>query len=206
MNVATSIVSVAVRAQTYKNLLYLLLALPAAMLYNSILTVGFILGMLSLPVLVGIGILVATLGIARSLAVFERYVANRLLAVSIAASGDTLSRGGLRAAVRSCVDSPWTWHALGFLLLRSAVGVLVIVLLFALATAVELLSAPAQYPTTIEFGQANGQPVTWTIDTLPGAVGSAAAGATAVLILLNVSNGVAYASGRMAESLLDTSD
>lgn len=121
-------------------------------------------------------------------------------------SDDTLSRSGLRAAARSCVDSPWTWHALGFLLLRSAVGVLVIVLIFVLAGAIELLSAPVRYPTTVEFGQVNGQPVTWTIDTLPGAVGGAAAGAIGVVIVLHISNGVAYASKRMAEALLDTSD
>lgn len=75
-------------------------------------------------------------------------------------------------------------------------------MVFAFVSAVQLVAAPLQYPTAVEFGELNGEPVVWSIDALPEALGALAVGLVALVVVLNVVNGVAYVAERMAEAML----
>lgn len=88
-----------VRLQTYKNLLYLLLALPLGFAYAFVLTFGLVLGLLLFVVGIGIVILVATLFGFRIVADFERLLANVLLRVDLSAYDDqSRPAGGSRVS------------------------------------------------------------------------------------------------------------
>ncbi|WP_323170995.1 sensor domain-containing protein [Natrialba sp. PRR66] len=84
---AADVEAVAAERQTYRNLCYLLLAIPIGIVYQFGLTLGF-LGAIFAVVLVGIPILLCTIVGARYLAAFERRLANRLLTTDIRRPAD----------------------------------------------------------------------------------------------------------------------
>lgn len=190
--------------QTYRNLLYLLLAVPFGMLYYLLFGIGLVLGLLSAIVLVGVAILVGLLLGARAAAGFERWLANALLGLELRRYDDvpTTESGGLLAGIRPYVDAPSTWRAVGFLSLKTLVAVCCLVGLVLFATIVSLLAAPVRYPTAVEFGEVNGEPVVWSIETIPEAALAGALGAVLLLGFVHAANGVAYVCGRMAVALL----
>lgn len=192
-----------VDGQTYKNLLYLVLAFPLGLLYWSILTFGFVFGLFLTIFAVGIAILVATVAAARVLAQFERWLANRLLTVDLEEPDDRPPSEGTWSSVRAILDAPSTWRGIGFLTLKLWVGIFGLVLLASLVNVLDLLTAPIRYPYSVEFGTVNEQPVVWSIDTLPEAVLAVPLAVVAGIIVLNVANGFAYAAERMAAALLD---
>lgn len=199
---AREILGVVTNFGTYKRLLYLVLAFPLGLLYFSILLVGFTLGLVFAVVIVGIGILLATIGGARVIAHLERWLANRLLGTDIEEPTDLRAGDGLLAKSRALVDARSTWWALGFSWLKFWVGIVGLVLLAFLINAIQLLTAPVRYPVEIEFGTVNDDPVAWTIDTLPEAALAVPVALAAILVLLHVTNGVGYVAARMAESML----
>src|SRR5918994_7344843 len=69
--------------QSYRNLLYLLLALPLGVVYVTILAVGLSAGAGLAVVLVGIVLLLATVFALRGMAMVERVLARRLLQIGI---------------------------------------------------------------------------------------------------------------------------
>src|SRR5699024_4812274 len=75
--------SVAWRPQTYRNLVYLAVALPLGIAYVVILGVGLSAGAGLAVILVGLAILLATLFAIRAMAALERMLARRLLRVAI---------------------------------------------------------------------------------------------------------------------------
>jgi hypothetical protein len=203
---ALPIVGVLVDGRTYRHLLYLLLAIPLGFLYSALFSFGFTFGVVLSLVLVGVVILVATLIGARIAAGFERWLANRLLGTDLERYDDVpADANGAVAGVRKYVDAPSTWRGVGFLSLKFFVTVIAIVPLFALANGLSLLLAPARYPYVTEFGESNGEPVTWAIETLPESLLAAAIGVVAVLAALHVTNLVAYVCRQMAIALLGES-
>jgi len=197
--------TVPVRGQTYKNLLYLLIALPLGFLYGGLLGFGFIFGIVTLVVGVGVLILLATLGVVRLVAGLERWLANALLRVDLRQPEDLRSADGLWGTFRAIVDAHSTWRGLGFVTMKLWLGVVGIVLLVFLWSAVELATAPLRYPLTVEFGELNGEPITWSIATLSEAALAVPIGIAAALVLLHVANATAYAAERMAGALLESS-
>ena len=75
--------AVAWQSQTYRNLLYLALALPLGVVYVAILAAGLSAGAGLAVILIGLAILLATLFAIRAMAALERMLARRLLRVAI---------------------------------------------------------------------------------------------------------------------------
>lgn len=191
--------------QTYKNVLYLVLAFPLGLLFTTVLVFGFVFGLLLTVVVVGVGVLIGTVVAARGLADVERRVANALLTVNLRDPADLREAEGALAEVRRYLEAPSTWRGLGFLVLKFWLGVVGLVLLAVLIGAGELLTAPLRYPLAVELGTLNGRPVAWVIDTALEAVLAVPVGALLALVALNLANGFAYVAQRMAIALLDGS-
>lgn len=200
------VLGVAVDGQTYRNLGYLLLAFPLGLLYVSAIGFGFVFGLLLAVVGVGLAIWLGVLVGATVAADLERTLANALLSVELSAPDDRAETGGTLTTVRSYVEAASTWRALGFLQLKFAFGLVGFLLLVFGLNAIQLLTAPLRYPYSVEFGTVNGQPVAWTVGSLPEALLAVPLGAVLGLLLLHVANGFAYVAGQAAVGLLDGSD
>lgn len=199
----TRFLGVVTERQTYRNLLYLVLAFPLGFFYGMVLGFGFVFGLVLSVVIVGVGILLGTVLLARVLATFERWLANALLRLELSEPDDRPESENTLEKIKAALDAASTWRGLGFLTLKFWVGIVGLLVLIFLVSLFDLLTAPLRYPTTVEFGELNDEPVTWTIDTLPEALLAVPLGVLVVLVLLHVSNGFAYATARMAEALLD---
>lgn len=199
---------VVARKRTYKHLCYLLLAIPLGVVYYTLLFLGLGIGTVLLLVAVGIPILIGTVFGSRLLAAFERWLANALLELDLRTPDDvrSASGGGPGASIRRYLDAPSTWRGLGFLIMKAWIGVVALILLFVLATVVDLLTSPLEYPAAVEFGTVNERPITWTIDTLPELAVAVSLGIGLGLVFLHVVNAFAYVVGRIAVALLDGSD
>lgn len=203
-----AVLGVAVEGQTYRNLAYLLLAFPLGLTYVGALGFGFVFGLLLAVVGIGIVIWFAVLVGARGVASLERQLANALLAVEVAEPNDRsgASEGGTLATIRSYVEAASTWRALGFVQMKFFFGMVGLLVLLFGVNAIQLVTAPLRYPYSVEFGTVNGQPVAWTVGTLPEALLAVPLGAALGLLLLHVANGFAYVAGQAAVGLLDGSD
>lgn len=189
--------------QTYKNLAYFVVAFPLGIVYSFVLGFGFLFGIGLSVVLVGIGVLIGLLFVVRALAGFERWLANGLLGVGVEAPDGRVEGGReARSTVRASLAAESTWRGLGFLVLKLWTGVVGVFLFVAFATVVSMLAAVVRLPHVIEFGEVNGEPVTWTVESLPEAALAAALGLLFGVILVHLTNGFAYAARRMARSLL----
>ncbi|MXV62590.1 histidine kinase [Natronorubrum sp. JWXQ-INN-674] len=204
---AGDILGVVTDRQAYKNLCYLLLALPLGFIYGMPLLFGFTFGLFFSVLLIGIPILLATVFGTRLAAGLERIVANALLEVDLESPDDVRSPpdGGLLATIRAYLDAASTWRGLGFVLLKFWIWFVSILLLIALATILSVLTAPLHYPYEAELITVNDEPITWTIGTLPEAFLALGVGAILAVVFVHLSNGFAYVAGRMAVALLDGS-
>jgi hypothetical protein len=191
--------------QTYRNLAYLILAFPLTMLYWSLFGFGMVLGTLLSIVLVGIGILAVMILVVRAFVTLERWLANSLLTVSLEAPDDVTRGGGTVGDLRGYIDAASTWQGFGFLSLKLFLGILGVVLAYGLVQGVTLLSAGVRRPVNISFGEVNGDPVIWTIETVPEAVLAMGTGVILVLLVLHLANGFGYVAERMALALLGDS-
>lgn len=190
-------------AQTYKNLVYLLLAFPLGLVYYIFVTVGFMLG-LALSILgVGIGLLIATVIAVRFAASFERTLANRLLATSIAPPDDVNRQAqGLVASIRAYLTASSTWRGLGFILLKFWIGILSFILLVSLlGTAVELVLTPL-YPAGALNVEVGNWQVAHSIDTTVQRAVAVPAGVVLGIVALHLLNAFASANATIASSLL----
>ncbi|WP_144799359.1 sensor domain-containing protein [Halorubrum depositum] len=199
---ALPVVGVVADGRTYRHLLYLLLAVPLGFVYSTLFTFGVAFGLVLSVALVGLVVLFAALIGARLAAGLERRLANALLGTHLLRPDDLADADGALAGVRKYVDAPSTWAGLGFLSLKFWVSLLAFVPLFLLASALPLVAAPLRYPYEADFGEVNGEPVTWAIDTLPEALIALPLGVVGVLLALHLTNLVAYVSRRMGLALL----
>ncbi|AGB38011.1 sensor domain-containing protein [Natronococcus occultus] len=188
--------------QTYKNVLYLFLAIPLGFFYHMLFGVGLIAGLVLSVVLVGVVILFGTLLAARVVAGFERQLANVLLDTDLRAYDDLEATDGTRSRLRAFLDAPSTWRAVGFLSLKVPIAIVAVLGLFLLASIASLLAAPLRYPTTAEFGEINGEPVTWAIETAPEAALAGVLGAVGLIVFVHLANGVAYVCARICAALV----
>ena len=200
------VVGVVADGRTYRHLLYLLLAVPLGFVYSTLFTFGVAFGLVLSVALIGLVVLFATLIGARLAAGLERRLANALLGTHLVRPDDLADADGALAGVRKYVDAPSTWTGLGFLSLKFWVSLLAFVPLFLLASALPLVAAPLRYPYAADFGEVNGEPATWAIDTLPEALVALPLGVAGVVLALHLANLVAYVSRRMALALLGHSE
>ncbi|MCL9814921.1 sensor domain-containing protein [Natranaeroarchaeum aerophilus] len=193
--------------QTYRHLLYLLLAFPLGLIYYLFVGFGLTFGLVLSVVVVGVAVLAATIGLVRLFAELERRLANALLSTSLGPAGDVDRTGsGVLATVTRYVDAPSTWRGLSFVTMKLWTGIVGLVLIVGLVSAVQMATAPLHYPHRVEFGTVNGEPIAWTINTLPEAALAVPIGGLLILVCLHVTNAVAYVCARIAEALLGSDE
>ena len=157
---ALPVVGVLVDGRTYRNLLYLLLAVPLGFVYSTVFTFGLAFGLALSFVLVGLVVLLVLLIGSRLVAGFERRLANALLGTDLSRPDDLADADGALAGVRTYVDARSTWTGLGFLSLKFWVSLFALVPLVILSSALPLIAAPLRYPYAADFGEVNGEPAT----------------------------------------------
>ena len=204
---ALPVVGVVADGQTYRHLLYLLVALPLAFVYSGYVSFSLVFGLVFSVVLVGIGVLIVAVIGSRLVAGLERWLANRLLGTELVAPDDFLAAAddgsaGATASVRAYLAAPSTWRGLGFLSLKLWVALLAFAPVLVLGNALPLVAAPVRYPFAQEFGEVNGEPVVWTIDAAPEAALAAAVGVVGVLLGLHLTNLIAGGARLMAVAML----
>lgn len=199
---AGSIVRPVVRVRTYRVLAYLLVSIPLALVYWMVLGMGLMVGLVLTVVLVGIPILVGMIVLTRGFASLERWLANRLLALDLERPDDVREADGPLGSVRAYLDAPSTWRDLAFVTLRFWVALVAVLIVAVGVQALQLVSTLVVRPTTVTFGEINGEPVTWTVNSTPEAVLAAIAGGMLVLVVAHLLGGVGYVVARMAEGLL----
>lgn len=208
-NSAASIVGPLADAQTYKNLLYLLLAFPLGMAYYVVLMLGFTLGVGLSILVVGLGVLAGTVIGLRYIASFERWLANTLLGTAIPAPDDVENAGdGIIATVTAYLRASSTWRGLGFVFLKFWIGVLSFVLLVTfLGTGVELLLIPL-FPGGVFNVEIAGWVVARSVETTTEQAVAVPAGAVLALVSVHILNAFAGVNASVASSLLgpETSD
>ena len=109
------------RQQTLWNLAYLVFGLPLGLLYTGLMFLIFLIGFVTIPVLIGIPILVIGAAMTRWANGFERQLAWRWLGVGIPAprSGQGLA---LSARASRFIRDPVTWTSILFLVLKIPIG------------------------------------------------------------------------------------
>ena len=189
--------------QTYRNVLYLLLAFPLGLAYFILVILGFSLGLGLSVLLVGFGILFGTVIALRSIAAFERTLANALLGTDIAAPKDVEKRGpGLLDTATAYVRASSTWRSLGFVLLKFWLGVASFVLLVTfLGTAIELALLPI-YPEGALNVQVFGWKAADTFQTSTQRLLAVPLGIALLVVALPILNAFARVNASAAESLL----
>ncbi|GAB3674735.1 sensor domain-containing protein [Halopiger thermotolerans] len=202
-----TVLGVVADRQTYKNLCYLVLAAPLGMAYYGFVTMGLVVGALLSPIGIGLVVLFVTLLVVHLFAGLERWLANALLDLEVRteAGPDAASVRGVRARIQGYLEAPSTWRGLGFLMVKFPLGIVAILLLIPLLTALSLVTAPLRYPYAPELVTVNDEPITWSIETLPEAVLAVAVAAVIGVLVLHLSNAFAYVARQMATALLDDS-
>ena len=186
--------------QSYRNLLYLVLALPLGVAYVTVLAVGLSAGAGLAVILVGLVVLLATLFALRVMAMVERMLARNLLRVTI----HPPIEGGIdltwRRRVQLWLRDPVTWKSLVFLLAKLPMGIVASALIVTLGfTALLITLAPVLvlFTPVIFFGWAIDDPLQALAGVLPGAL--------LLLCCLHLFNGLAWIYGVCARIMLGPS-
>jgi hypothetical protein len=190
---------VAVDPQTYRNLAYLLLTFPLGILYFTVLWGGGAAGVATIPILVGIPILVAVLAVAVTLADLETRLARGLLGADVASETPQPGDETLGEYVRGLALDPRSYLAVVYLFSKFVVGLASFVALtFASVLSTVFVLAPVLYNrpgVSYQFG------VT-TVETLPAALGASVVGVLVAFVSLHLFNVAAWALGEYTEVML----
>lgn len=189
--------------QTYKNLLYLLVAFPLGIAYFTGLVAGGALGIGLLITGVGLPILILTISGATVAAGIEAWLARELVGVD-ASVPSVLREGSVRDglafpgdgfadALKHLLTAPSTWTSVVLLLSKFVFGVVSFVaVVVSAATTGALLAAPFVYDDPdIVFGLVGTPPSgqyrigAWVVSTLPEAMIVAGIGVILALLALN---------------------
>jgi signal transduction histidine kinase len=192
--------AVALQGQTYRNLLYLLLALPLGVVYLVVVAAGLATGAALSVVFVGLAILVATLIAWRGMAVIERGLARSLLRVHVHPPIDRDLHVPFRRLVERWLRDPVTWKSLVFVIAKLPLGAVAFALLALPGfSALVLALAPiiVAFTPVIFFG--------WEMSTPVQALPFVPAGVLGCLICLHIVNGLAWLFGECARVMLGPS-
>jgi signal transduction histidine kinase len=194
------VVGVVAKGQTWLNAAYLLLGLPLGVAYFVILVVGVSVGVALAVLVIGLGILLATLAAWRGFAAIERGLARGLLGVPIPHPPSDRHDLPVVDRVRRWLRDPVTWKSLVFVALKFPLGVASFAIVVGLgAFALILLFAPVIViwtPVTV-FG--------WIVTSWTEALPLAVAGVPAVLLVLHLCNGLAWLWALFARVMLGPS-
>jgi signal transduction histidine kinase len=138
---------VALRAQTYRNILYLLAAFPLGLLYFVVLVTGFSVGLGTAVLGVGALLLILLVGFVWAMAAVERQLAHYLLGTEITPpSGPDARDLSLWKMFVARLRHQVTWKALAYLLIEFPFGVVSFSLAITLLSiSLGLLLAPVAY-------------------------------------------------------------
>jgi len=225
-----SVFGVPLRLQTYRNLLYLLLAFPLGLVYFLFLSIGLSVGVGLAIVVVGIPILLAVLAVSTGLATVERELATLLLGVRIETTSEPTPDSLVERAKRLVTDVG-TWTALVYLGSKFVIGVVsFVVVTTLLVTATSLLAVPFVYQQPgVYVGIVTDAPIelhpslyvawreilvgvetvvsvgSWQVTTLPQALAVAGSGVLLGVASLHLLNGLARFSGWYTKLMLGSS-
>jgi signal transduction histidine kinase len=192
-------VRVPLRGQTWLNAAYVLLAFPTGLAYFIVLVVGISVGVALAVVIVGLGILAATLAAWRGMAGAERGLARSLLGVPIPQPPERRDLPLMDRVTRWLRD-PVTWKSLVFVALKFPLGIVSIAATGFLGfVALVMLFAPLIVLTT---------PVTvfgWIVTSFGQALPLTLIGIPAVLLVLHLTNGLAWLWALFARVMLGPS-
>lgn len=218
------VVTAPVRVQTYKKLLYLLLAFPLGIAYFTWLVTGGAVGAGLLITLVGLPILLVTLSGAALAAGIEAQLAKSLVDVDASVpsflrefelkDGLVLPGDGFVDTIKQLVTAPSTWTSVVLLISKFVSGIISFVaVVTSAATATALLAAPFIYDdSAVSLGVTGPAPASgytigsWTVSTLPEAIAVAGVGALFVVVALNLLNGLARLQATYTAALLGVRD
>jgi signal transduction histidine kinase len=191
-------------ARTYTRFAYILVALPLATLYFSVLVCGLSVGVCLAITLLGIPVLIGTMFAWRGMAALERGLGRSLLGEDVPTPYRPLPPGGWWPRLRARLADPATWKDLAYLLLLFPLALFTFIVAVTLVgVALGLLVAPAWYwsvPDGIDVGALN-------VDTLGEALAAVPVGAVLVLASLRVVNWLGALHGAFARVMLGpTSD
>jgi len=191
---------VAREPQSYRNLLYLAIALPLGIAYVAILVAGLSIGAGLAVIVIGLALLLATLFALRAMAAVERTLARRLLRIAIHPPLEGGIHANWRQRVQLWLRDPVTWKSLVFLLGKLPMGIIAFAAITLLGlTSVVLTLAPALVAITpiIFFG--------WEIDNPVAAIAAVPIGILLWLTCLHLFNGMAWIYGICARVMLGPS-
>jgi signal transduction histidine kinase len=115
--------SVAWDAQSYRNLLYLALALPLGVAYVCVIAVGLAAGVGLAVIVVGLLVLLATLFAVRAMAAVERLLSRTLLRIGIHPPIEGGIGLGWRQRLQLWLRDPVTWKSMVYLLAKLPMGI-----------------------------------------------------------------------------------
>jgi hypothetical protein len=208
------------RPQTYKNLLYLLLAFPLGIAYFTWLVTGSALGVSLLISLVGLPILMLAVSGPTVAAGIEARLAESLVGVEASVpsflsefrveDGLALPGGGFVEATKRLVTAPSTWTGVVCVVTKFVTGIISFVAVVTSGSiAAVLLAAPFSHTgAAVSLGAASPAAASdytigaWTVSTLPEAIVVAGAGVAVVLVALDPLNGLARTQEMYTPSLL----
>lgn len=197
---------VPLRAQTYRNLAYLVLAFPLGLAYFVGVTVGLSTGLGLAVTLVGVPLVVLTVVAATAAAGFEARLAAWLVGVDATPPAALRELDGGSGGLEGLVDAtvrlltaPTTWTSLLLVGLKFVFGIVALTaLVTAGAVAGALLAAPALYDApgvTYTLGP-------YAVDTLGEALATGALGALVTVVAMHLLNGLAKFGGFTTAVLL----
>jgi hypothetical protein len=179
--------TVAARGESYRNLAYVLLALPLAVVYFVVLIVGFTTGLALLLVLIGFVLWYGVLWIAFGFANFERMLARSFFSLELP-SRLRPEATGLRAEIGQMMRNPSTWLELVYLLIKFPVALVSFVITIAMfATSLYFIIAIPFYDQAwyrVRIGDL-------VIQSLAGAVVVTVLGVLLLFLSFHVSNWLA---------------
>lgn len=218
------VVTAPIRIQTYKNLLYLLVAFPLGIAYFTGLVTGGALGVGLLITWIGLPILLLTLSGATFAAGIEARLARSLVGVDASVpsflrefelrDGLAFPGDGFIDATKQLVTAPSTWTSVVLLVTKFVFGIVSFVaVVTSTAIAAALLAAPFIYDdSAISLGVQSAASASnytigsWTVSTLPEAIVVAGVGVIFVLVALNLLNALARIQAIYTATMLGVTD
>lgn len=195
---------VAVDPQTYCNLAYLLLAFPLGIAYFTILSTGVSAGVGTIPVLVGVPILIAVLAVAVFLAEFESRLTSRLLGVDVERESPAPRDEDVVDYVKGLVMDPRTYLDAFYLASKFAIGLASFVAL-TVAGSMSLAFVAAPFVYGYEDVEYRIGPEV-VVDTFPEALGLFVVGVLLAFGSLHAINLLARVVGEYTRVLLGSGE
>ncbi len=182
-----------------QSILYLLLSFPLGIVYFVVLTTGFAVGVGTIVIWVGLFVLLLTLILARSFAVFEGVLSTNLLHMPIAPKRYIVEHSTIWDRVKSIFADPLTWKSVAYLFIKFPLGIASFVATVTLlSVSVTLLGSSLVY----EMPWYNVQIGSWRVDSFWKSAMATMLGAILMYASYYVLRGLAWVHGRLAQVLL----